>query len=324
MLALVLATASAAGALPGLSGSDPLPAVATGVPVSPAVAPLDLERTLTALARDESQTKQQVAAAARQAEDVQGRVLAYGRAYVRRARTGLLPVGGGFQALVEQASTLERLRRAAARALRERRQLAERGAALERKLAELRDRRAQLETQRRVLAQASTALLEAQDRARAFERAFSASGPSGHTAVYGAGVGPTDPSELGAGFQGMKGRLPLPLPGRAEVLPASRPGSDGPGLEMRAPLDSPVRAVYPGRVAFADDYAAYGKTVIVDHGNRYYTVSASLGEIGVAVGEELSTGTRLGTVGDTGNGPGLYFEIRHGVATIDPAEWFGI
>ena len=122
----------------------------------------------------------------------------------------------------------------------------------------------------------------------------------------------------------MKGRLPFPITGRSEIHSARRPGADGPGLEMRAPRGTPVRAVYPGRVAFADSYAAYGKTIIVEHGDRHYTVSANLDEIAVKAGEDVTTGARIGSVGDTGQGSMLYFEIRVGTETVDPAEWFGI
>jgi septal ring factor EnvC (AmiA/AmiB activator) len=174
------------------------------------------------------------------------------------------------------------------------------------------------------MAQARTALLAASDRALAFQRAFESSGPAQHTAVYGAGVGPSDPSELGTGFAAMKGRLPFPLPGRAEIRSARRSGADGPGLEMRVPRGSPVRAVYAGRVAFADTYAAYGKTVILDHGNSYYTVSANLEDVLVKAGDEVTAGTRIASVGDMGQGAMLYFEIRVGTDTVDPAEWFGI
>jgi len=225
---------------------------------------------------------------------------------------------------VDHATALERLRRAVVRSLAQQRSLEQRRAALGRDLEALRNQRAQLDTQRQALSHASTALAAAQDRALAFERAFSSSGPSSHTAVYGAGVGPTDPSDLAAGFAAMKGRLPFPLPGRTEVIPARRPGSDGPGLEMRAPAGSPVRAVYSGRVAFSDEYAAYGKTVIIDHGDRYYTVTGNLQELGVSAGEDVVAGARIATVGGVGQNAGVYFEIRLGVETIEPGEWFGI
>ncbi len=326
VLAVILATASA-GALPGLYGPDPdaqrAPQDSTAAPVIPTT-PADVERALVKVSREYEQARQRLQRLQRNTKQADAQTLAYGRALVRKTRAGLLPVGGGFQSLVDHATALERLRRAVARALSHQRSLEQRRGDLGRELEKLRNQRSQLEAQRQALSQASTALAAAQDRALAFERAFSSSGPSSHTAVYGAGVGPMDPAELAAGFAAMKGRLPFPLPGRTEVLPARRPGSDGPGLEMRAPTGSPVRAVYSGRVAFADEYAAYGKTVIIDHGNRYYTVTGSLQELGVSAGEELVAGARIGTVGGTGRGAGIYFEIRHGVQTIDPGEWFGI
>ena len=170
-----------------------------------------------------------------------------------------------------------------------------------------------------------SALLSEQDRADAFARAFSSSVGSAHTAVYGAGLGPLDSAAASGGFADLKGRLPFPLTGRSEIRPAQRAGSEGPGLEMFAPAGSVVRAVHAGRVAFADSYAAYGKTVILDHGGGYYTVSASLGSIDVKVGDDLTFGARIGTVGSSDDGPArLYFEIRVGTGTVPPSDWFGI
>jgi septal ring factor EnvC (AmiA/AmiB activator) len=177
-----------------------------------------------------------------------------------------------------------------------------------------------LDDEERVLARAEDALRAADERERAFAQAFEL---GGHTAVYGA-TGPAEPTASRGAFAELKGRLPFPLPGRSEIRPARRASSDGPGLEMRAPLGTPVRSVAPGRVAFADTYADYGKTVILEHGHRYYTVSANLAAIDVAVGDEVDAGERIGSVGDSGNGPRLYFEIRAGKDTVDPRAWFGI
>ena len=87
---------------------------------------------------------------------------------------------------------------------------------------------------------------------------------------------------------------------------------------------APVRAVYPGRVAFADDYPGLGNTVIVEHGDQFYTVSAHLQRISVQVGEELESGQRIGTVGNDDQKPGLLFEVRSGRNTENTPEWFGI
>jgi septal ring factor EnvC (AmiA/AmiB activator) len=93
---------------------------------------------------------------------------------------------------------------------------------------------------------------------------------------------------------------------------------------MVAPFGTPVRAVHPGRVAFADRYPAYGNTVILDHGDGYFTVSANLDVLAVATGQEVELGARLGTVGATPHGPALYFELRRHSQVLEPAEWFGI
>jgi septal ring factor EnvC (AmiA/AmiB activator) len=44
----------------------------------------------------------------------------------------------------------------------------------------------------------------------------------------------------------------------------------------------------------------------------------------VKTGDDVTTGARVGSVGDMGQGPMLYFEIRKGTEAMDPAEWFGI
>jgi septal ring factor EnvC (AmiA/AmiB activator) len=77
-------------------------------------------------------------------------------------------------------------------------------------------------------------------------------------------------------------------------------------------------------VAFADRYGPYGRIIIIDHGEHYYSVSGNLASADVKVGDELSAGERLGTVGDDGQGAMLYFEIRHGTETIAPGPWLGL
>lgn len=324
LIAGALVTVTAAAAMPGLPGSttdEPEPAAA---PVALPATPEGIEEALDKLDRQRRRAKTELRELGRKSKLVHRRAILRGRAYVRVARAGLLPIGGGFEALVEHASRLERLRRALERDVEMEHKLDARRVALGKRLDAIEERRVPLEADQRAIARARTALLAERDRTLAFKRAFESSGPGAPTAIYGAQLGPRDPSELSDGFASMKGRLPFPVPGRTEIHPAQRRAADGPGLEMRAPLGSPVRAVYPGRVAFADDYADYGKTVIVDEGDSYYTVSANLSEISVQVGDDVSEGTRLGTVGNTGSGPALYFEIRRGADTIDPSSWFGI
>jgi septal ring factor EnvC (AmiA/AmiB activator) len=280
----------------------------------------DVSRLRKAAGRDEQGLAERLETLGREAKDVDARILKRGRAYVRLSRAGLMPVGDGFEALVEHATRLERLHHVLEADLSRAKLVATERLAVAKQLEGVRAHRQALDDEERVLVRAEDALRAADERERAFAQAFET---GGHTAVYGA-VGPADPEPTASGFASLKGRLPFPLGGRSEIRPARRASSDGPGLEMRAALGTPVRSVAAGRVAFADTYADYGKTIIIEHGRRHYTVSANLSSIDVAVGDEVSAGQRLGAVGDSGNGPGLYFELRVGKETVDPSAWFGI
>jgi len=95
------------------------------------------------------------------------------------------------------------------------------------------------------------------------------------------------------------------------------------GVEFLAPFGSPVRAVAAGRVGFAGWFRGYGRLVILDHGDHYFTVSGHLDSIEVEVGDDVTAGQRIGSVGETGSlsGPRLYFEIRRGSRPLDPRQW---
>ena len=315
---VTLAAFVAVGALlsgePEARGLDPVPAERARVRVSAD----DFARLVQSVDRDEKSLRKRLEELEREASMVDARTLARGRAYVRLARVGLLPVGEGFEALADHAARLERLRHGLETDLALAKRIAGERVAIGKKLEEIDARRGTLDAERQVLEQAETALRSAEDRDLAFQQAFES---PGHTAVYGAGIGPSDPSAAFAGFASQKGTLPFPIAGRTTIRPARRPSSDGAGLELRAPSGSAVRSVFMGRVAFADDYPEYGKTVIIDHGRRHYTLSSNLGSIDVKVGDEIAAGERLGALGP--DAP-LYFEIRINKSTVDPSEWFGI
>jgi septal ring factor EnvC (AmiA/AmiB activator) len=122
----------------------------------------------------------------------------------------------------------------------------------------------------------------------------------------------------------MRGRLPFPLLGRAEIEQVKLPHADGPGLILRAAIGTPARAVFGGRVAYADNYAEYGRTVILDHGDDYFTVTAGLEKIDVTVGEDIPQNARLGLAQAVGATAQIYFEIRRKSESLTPGEWLGI
>lgn len=86
----------------------------------------------------------------------------------------------------------------------------------------------------------------------------------------------------------------------------------------------PVLASDTGTVTFAGCIRyGYGCHVIVDHGNGYQTLYAHLSVVGVAPGQVVSQGQRIGTMGSTGNSTGthLHFEIRVGGVTQNPLNY---
>jgi len=240
-------------------------------------------------------------------------------------RAGLLPVGGGLRALIAHAMYVERARRVLASDIDAEVRLRGHGAELARDIERVSRARSSLAAERATDA-AQGAAQDDQKRQSAFDRAFEIStgaGSGGYVAVYG-GTGALAPDTPAGGFATARGRLLIPVSGRAEISSSHREGTEGPGLEIRAPAGTGVRAVFAGHVAFADRYGPYGRIVILDHGDHYYTVSGNLDEIDVKIGQNVAAGDRIGTVGDDGRGSMLYFEVRHGSRTVPPEGWLGL
>ncbi len=250
------------------------------------------------------------------------RMVARGRAYYRLVRAGLLPVGGGFDALVEHAATVERLRAALGRDVKLVRKLEDRQTEAKRQLRRTTAEKAPLMVQREAMRRAGVAMREAEERRAAFLRAFGgASSGTPHLAIYGAGTGPVTGEPL-VRFSQTKGRLSFPLAGRFEVVTPHQPSEEG--LQLVAARDSAVRAVYAGRVAFVGP-TDHGKTVVLEHGEGYYSVYGGLQRVEVKAKERLLERERLGWVLRTATRrPTLYFELRKGRRLLDPAPWLGL
>lgn len=95
------------------------------------------------------------------------------------------------------------------------------------------------------------------------------------------------------------------------------------GVVLAAPRGREVRAVYHGRVAFADWLAGMGLLVIVDHGEGYMTLYGYNETILKNTGDWVAPGDVIATVGDSGGQPqaGLYFELRRGTRPENPRRW---
>ena len=95
------------------------------------------------------------------------------------------------------------------------------------------------------------------------------------------------------------------------------------GVVLAAPRGQEVRAVYHGRVAFADWLAGMGLLVIVDHGEGYMTLYGYNETILKNAGDWVAPGDVIATVGDSGgqSEAALYFEVRRGTKPVNPRRW---
>jgi murein hydrolase activator len=95
------------------------------------------------------------------------------------------------------------------------------------------------------------------------------------------------------------------------------------GLRIEAVAGTPVRAVFQGTVLFSQWFKGYGNLIILDHGNRIFSLYGNLKAPTVAVGDRIAPGQSIAGVGeseDAGSGH-LYFEIRQDNKPEDPQKW---
>ncbi len=88
------------------------------------------------------------------------------------------------------------------------------------------------------------------------------------------------------------------------------------GIDIRCPAGTAVKAVAPGRVVYADRFMGYGNTILVDHGDGYYSVYSQLDEVLVGTGEKVVAGQEIGRGGGI-----LHFEFRRNAQPVNPLDW---
>ncbi|MGW7293232.1 murein hydrolase activator EnvC family protein [Streptomyces xiamenensis] len=207
--------------------------------------------------------------------------------------------------------TYTRMRQEAERQREVREEVERSLAEAERRLTELRELRERQEAKkRRATAQpaaALPALVPAGDCATRVRDAAELAEPAGGGASW---VAPVEQYTLSASFAQNGGMW----------------SSAHTGQDFAVPTGTPVRAIGSGTVVSVSCGDAFGNSVIIDHGNGYYSQYAHLSLTEVAEGSRIAVGQRLGLSGSTGNstGPHLHFEIRltpYVGSAIDPAPW---
>ena len=95
------------------------------------------------------------------------------------------------------------------------------------------------------------------------------------------------------------------------------------GLKIEAPPGSEVHAVFQGTVLFSQWFKGYGNLIILDHGNRVFSLYGNLRNPTVAVGDQVASGQAIAGVSEAEEPAAgyLYFEIRNDNKPEDPQKW---
>lgn len=257
-------------------------------------------------------------AMAAEREQLAVQVQTQGKAYVRLLRLGILPLSSGFDGLVRHATRMEGLSQAIERRQKLIRELDAQAGALKDGVAEARRQRSELQVHLSEVQRSRDAILAAREREAAYRRAFG--GEEGNMAVY-SGVRAGDRA---ATFAELRGRLPLPVEGRAEVTLVEPTTAHGPAVRLRVGVAATARSVHAGRVVLIGEHDAGGRMVVVDHGGGYTSVTANLSRVHVHAGDEVARGAVLGeSTSHKGSGV-VYFEVKKDGVNLFPADWFGL
>jgi len=95
------------------------------------------------------------------------------------------------------------------------------------------------------------------------------------------------------------------------------------GLDIDAPIGSPVKSPAGGIVKVARRESAYGNLIVIDHGNGLTTRFAHLRGFAVRLGDSIKKGQLIGWVGLTGRttGPHLHYEVRVYDTPVNPRSY---
>ena len=127
------------------------------------------------------------------------------------------------------------------------------------------------------------------------------------------------------GLAKQKGKLPWPVKGK--ILHRYGTSQQGElhwkGMVIAQSAGSPVKAIYPGKVVFADWLRGYGLVLAVDHGKgdmSFYGYNQTLLK---KVGDTVQANENIALIGDSGGQEqsSLYFEIRRKGSPTNPSAW---
>ncbi|MGW4247674.1 M23 family metallopeptidase [Nocardia sp. NPDC004722] len=135
---------------------------------------------------------------------------------------------------------------------------------------------------------------------------------------------PAPDSSLPPGFviPGLGG-FALPAKGVFTSGFGARWGTFHAGIDIAAPIGSPIYAVAAGTVIDAGPASGFGLWVRIRHDDGTISVYGHMYDFSVSVGERVPAGLQIARIGNRGDstGPHLHFEIIIGGQHVDPQPW---
>jgi len=120
-------------------------------------------------------------------------------------------------------------------------------------------------------------------------------------------------------------RWPLVEPRLSSAFGA-RWGRPHEGIDLAAPIGTPIHAAEAGQVIYAgDEVKGYGNMVVLSHAGGLVTVYAHSSVLLVRTGDQVTQGQEIARVGQSGRAtaPHLHFEVRRAKVPLDPLRFLG-
>ena len=121
-----------------------------------------------------------------------------------------------------------------------------------------------------------------------------------------------------------KGRFLWPVKGQVTATFGKASKRKHEGIDIYAPLGTPIRAADRGKVVYSDNkIRGYGNLIIIEHKDGFFTIYAH-NQVNLVQEEvRVERGDVIAKVGNTGNAAGshLHFEIRKGSKPLDPIRF---
>ena len=132
-----------------------------------------------------------------------------------------------------------------------------------------------------------------------------------------------------APFTELKGKLPWPIDGKVISRfgtyhnPVLKTVTENTGIDIRGSEGTEVRSIYDGIVTTVTYIRGYGNTVILDHGDSFYSVYTHVTEVEVEENSYVNARDIIAHVGDSGSleGAKLHFEIWGNKDKLNPELW---